>query len=185
MNTAPANDVTAALGQLDTQRRDQVKQQVQSTQTPDFIRLIQSSEVLINIDPKVLPYEDMDYEQFVDEMKKRYRLHLDTGEVETIIAKSPGASLHAFASLSDGEKAKLSFSMTERIKFIEGKFPGIGYDDYITIHVMQLHSQNLGAKVHGPTNIADLLIKEAFELAWDATSTPENGKVKKFNGRWR
>ncbi|NNN35028.1 hypothetical protein HLK59_32630 [Streptomyces sp. S3(2020)] len=174
MSVNPGEDVTSALGQLDMQRRDQVKQQIQSIQTPGIIRLIESSEVAINIDPEVLPYEDedMDYEKFVNGMKERYGLHLDASEVETIIARTPGASLSSFRELAQGEQAKLAFRMTDRIRFIDGKFPGIGRDEYTPIRFMSFHSQNLGAQVHGRTNIADLLIKEAFELAWGATSTP-------------
>ncbi|MCX5014251.1 hypothetical protein OG765_25170 [Streptomyces sp. NBC_00555] len=167
-------EVKSALGKLDQQRRDQVSRQIEATQPPDLIRSVQSSEVTINIDPDVLPYEDMDYDKFVEEMRKRYRLRLDTSDLEVLIKQTqntPGAAT-TWDTLSDGEKARISLSATQTITFKEGKFPGLGRDEYTAIYAMAFHSQNLAAKVHGPTAIAELLVKEAFELACDAAAIP-------------
>ncbi|MGA5184455.1 hypothetical protein ACPCBF_32570 [Streptomyces pseudogriseolus] len=182
MNSDESSEIKLALTQLnpDEERREQVSQQIQAAQTPELIRSVESSEVIINIDPDELPYEDINYHELINGLKQRYKLRLDTTGLQKILNNTPHSS--TIQNLSDDEKAKLSYSVTEKITFREGKFPGLGHDQYTPIYELTFHSQNLAAKVHGRTNIAELLIKEAFELAWDAAGMPrkwENEEVQR------
>ncbi|MER5830240.1 hypothetical protein ABT116_05300 [Streptomyces sp. NPDC002130] len=174
MSEGITQNAKAALKNLtpDQARRDEVSREITASKAPGYIRTIESSEVLVHIDPDMLPYGDIDYPRFTEEMKERYNLHLDSTKLESVISNTVLDPQSQLSTLSEGQKARMSQAVTESIRFRDGRFPGLGIHTYTPINAISLRSQTLHASVHGPTAVAELLIQEMFELMWAAASAP-------------
>lgn len=142
---------------------------------PSFIRSIESTEAFFIIAPTMLPYKQVVPERLFSILNGMYRLRFQTPE--SIVQAIREFSIDPSRLDLMGQLRFVLNSDDPTPVFDNGRFP-VGTDDLVPISRLAFTGESILAGVSGHTEIAELLVAEAFEALWRAA-----GATKRWEDR--
>ena len=167
-------DALKALDQEAKKRREEVN--VKATRPlPEFVRTIESTTVIYTVDPDILPFALIEPAQLVALANKRFNLKFRHPQYDARLLENLG-----FDSTKMTEEGLLKFLLEvprPEIRFQSGRYP-TGPDTFVFIEELVFARETIAARVKGITEVAQLVIAEAFAIFWEAA-----GPAKRWDDR--
>lgn len=170
-----------ALGRIqkeERERREKLEYKI-GAGLPHFIRSINSTEAMVTIDPKLLPYKKVNGQQLADEITQKYQLVLETPDIVNQLIRVNAPNIPT----DMGGRIELAMEQDSvSVEFVQGRFP-TGGPDFVDINSLSFGSESIQANVSGLTDVAETLIAEAFEALWRASGAFKSWSSKDVSER--
>ncbi|WP_407565843.1 hypothetical protein [Streptomyces sp. 184] len=148
----------------ESRRRDIL--QTLEQEPPDVVQSVDMTTVVLTMNPKMLPHEDIDAEVLLGTIEEKFHLNIDPPEVLSHVRE--------ISEASDWSKLEiLKFALRQKdVDFSRGRV-SIGRNSYVSITAVSVTSEKILVMVDGRTEIGEYVAAEVFEAMWRAAGAPK------------
>jgi hypothetical protein len=156
-----ATDAIDSISELARQRRALAEQQSERP-IPDFIRSVESSEVIYYFFPSALPFRQLDLAAVSAALSSLYEVQIQGPDLSPLLKT---LTLEQVMELNEEERMARLVRVTDvAIEWTNGKFPL--RDDYVPIRTIAITYEAVQIAVSGVSEVAEVIAKEVVELLW-------------------
>lgn len=163
-----------ALEQEAERRRRQAAEKAKEP-LPSFIKTIETTTVTYTVNPQILPFPLVDPQQLKALLTQKYRLRYKPPAIDPVELQSLGIDA---TNLTEERLMSMALSMkSPTLLFVNGRYP-TGPNTFVAIEEVAFTDEKISATVNGVSEVAEVVIADAFNLFWDSTGTARRWDTK-------
>lgn len=146
---------------LDRHARAEHLEKICEMPLPKWLEEIVSSEVLIQISPRILPFSHIDLREFAEFLGEQYRLKI---QFPSDFGKFPGSSSPSYSD-PYGALEQMMIGDEFTLRFRGGRIPQ-QHEGVVGIDEVRISRESIFVKVSGRSEFAESVVADIAELLW-------------------